>query len=132
MSYLVPASKIDLTWRLFSIGGPKDLYRIKGQPFGKEILRETALHFRMPSHWLIADRREGKVVYARHVGMYMCYALTNNSTTQVGKIFGDRDHTTVIHACKKIARWIDEDRENVRDDIEAIKQRLVEKEAAND
>jgi chromosomal replication initiator protein len=59
---------------------------------------------------LTSDRRSQTIVYPRQVAMYLCRELTDSSLPKIGKKFGGRDHTTVIHATSKIAKLIKEDR----------------------
>jgi chromosomal replication initiator protein len=59
---------------------------------------------------LTGDRRSQPIVYPRQVAMYLCRELTDSSLPKIGKKFGGRDHTTVIHATSKIAKLIQEDR----------------------
>jgi chromosomal replication initiator protein len=59
---------------------------------------------------LTGDRRSQAVVYPRQVAMYLCRELTDSSLPKIGKKFGGRDHTTVIHATTKIAKLIQQDR----------------------
>jgi chromosomal replication initiator protein len=59
---------------------------------------------------LTGDRRSQNIVYPRQVAMYLARELTDSSLPKIGKEFGGRDHTTVIHATSKIARLIREDR----------------------
>jgi chromosomal replication initiator protein len=58
---------------------------------------------------LCGDRRSQNIVYPRQVAMYLSRELTDSSLPKIGKEFGGRDHTTVIHATSKIARLIRED-----------------------
>ncbi|MDQ2984637.1 MAG: chromosomal replication initiator protein DnaA [Actinomycetota bacterium] len=59
---------------------------------------------------LVGDKRSQNIVYPRQVAMYLSRELTDSSLPKIGKQFGGRDHTTVIHATSKIARLIREDR----------------------
>jgi chromosomal replication initiator protein len=59
---------------------------------------------------LTGDRRSQNIVYPRQVAMYLSRELTDSSLPKIGKQFGGRDHTTVIHATSKIARLIVQDR----------------------
>jgi len=59
---------------------------------------------------LTGDRRSQNIVYPRQVAMYLSRELTDSSLPKIGKEFGGRDHTTVIHSTSKIARLIREDR----------------------
>jgi chromosomal replication initiator protein len=60
---------------------------------------------------LTGERRSQNIVYPRQVAMYLSRELTDSSLPKIGKQFGGRDHTTVIHATSKIARLIREDRD---------------------
>jgi chromosomal replication initiator protein len=59
---------------------------------------------------LVSPRRSQAVAYPRQVAMYLSRELTDASLPKIGKEFGGRDHTTVIHAKDKITRLIREDR----------------------
>ena len=59
---------------------------------------------------LCGDKRSQGIVYPRQVAMYLSRELTDASLPKIGKEFGGRDHTTVIHAYSKIDRMIREDR----------------------
>jgi chromosomal replication initiator protein len=59
---------------------------------------------------LCSPRRSQAVAYPRQVAMYLSRELTDASLPKIGKAFGGRDHTTVIHATSKITRLISEDR----------------------
>ena len=59
---------------------------------------------------LVSPRRSQSVAYPRQVAMYLSRELTDSSLPKIGKEFGGRDHTTVMHATSKITRLISEDR----------------------
>ena len=59
---------------------------------------------------LCGDKRSQNIVYPRQVAMYLSRELTDASLPKIGKEFGGRDHTTVLHANAKILRLIREDR----------------------
>lgn len=58
---------------------------------------------------LCSEKRSQNIVYPRQVAMYLSRELTDSSLPKIGKEFGGRDHTTVIHATSKIANLIRED-----------------------
>ena len=66
--------------------------------------------FQLTLDELCGDKRSQNIVYPRQVAMYLSRELTDSSLPKIGKEFGGRDHTTVIHATSKIARLIREDR----------------------
>jgi chromosomal replication initiator protein len=70
----------------------------------------VAERFSLSLDELCGDRRSQNIVYPRQVAMYLSRELTDSSLPKIGKEFGGRDHTTVIHATSKIARLIREDR----------------------
>jgi chromosomal replication initiator protein len=59
---------------------------------------------------LCSHKRSQNIVYPRHVAMYLSRELTDSSLPKIGKHFGDRDHTTVLHANAKIQNMIRADR----------------------
>jgi chromosomal replication initiator protein len=76
-----------------------------------ERIQETIIdRFGISMQELVGDRRSQSIVYPRQVAMYLCRELTDSSLPKIGKKFGGRDHTTVIHATSKIAKLIQEDR----------------------
>jgi chromosomal replication initiator protein len=60
---------------------------------------------------IIGDKRSRPVVESRHVAMYLARELTDLSLPKIGERFGNRDHTTVLHAVEKITKLMREDRE---------------------
>ena len=71
---------------------------------------EVSDRFGLSKAELIGDKRSQNIVYPRQVAMYLSRELTDSSLPKIGRHFGGRDHTTVIHATSKIARLIREDR----------------------
>jgi chromosomal replication initiator protein len=55
---------------------------------------------------LKSNRRTAKVVLPRQIGMYLCKELTNKSYPDIGRRFGGRDHSTVIHSVRKITEMV--------------------------
>ena len=76
----------------------------------ERIQDEVSERFRLSKEELIGDKRSQNIVYPRQVAMYLSRELTDSSLPKIGRHFGGRDHTTVIHATSKIARLIREDR----------------------
>jgi chromosomal replication initiator protein len=90
----------------------KDVFP-QGEPaeVSVERIQETVIErFGISLQELTGDRRSQSIVYPRQVAMYLCRELTDSSLPKIGKKFGGRDHTTVIHATSKIAKLIKEDR----------------------
>jgi chromosomal replication initiator protein len=74
-----------------------------------DIERVVADHYKLKGPVLRSKKRSKDIAHARHVAMYLARTLTNASLPQIGKNFGDRDHTSVLHACNKIKDMVAED-----------------------
>lgn len=68
---------------------------------------------------MVSSKRNKEIVYPRQVALYLCKELTNNSLPKIGSSFGGRDHTTVLHACKKISALIKEE-QKVKEEIDEL------------
>ena len=67
-----------------------------------EIANEVSDHFGTAVIDTFSERRDKKIALARHVTWWRCRWETTRSFPEIAKFFGDRDHTTVLHAVKKI------------------------------
>jgi chromosomal replication initiator protein len=105
-----------LTGRSLSVGLAEDVLKDvfpQGEAAEVSIRRIQELvseRFQLSMDELCGDKRSQNIVYPRQVAMYLSRELTDSSLPKIGKEFGGRDHTTVIHATSKIARLIREDR----------------------
>ena len=77
----------------------------------KVILEATSTMFGFPVEELQGKSRRRPLVTARQVGMYVCRELTDLSYPAIAREFGNRDHTTVIHAVEKIRALMGERRQ---------------------
>ena len=66
------------------------------------IQRTTAEYFKLKISDLLSKRRSRSVARPRQISMYLAKELTNHSLPEIGEAFGGRDHTTVLHACRTI------------------------------
>jgi chromosomal replication initiator protein len=76
-----------------------------------EIQRRVAEHFRIKPADMVSSRRAREVARPRQVAMYLAKRLTPRSLPEIGRRFGGRDHTTVMHAVKRIEELRVEDAE---------------------
>lgn len=88
------------------------------------ITDKTAEMFGLEVEQLRGKSRTRDLVHARQVGMYVCRELTDLSYPQIGKEFGGRDHTTVIHAYDKISNLMQE-RRKTYDDVTLLIQQIL-------
>ena len=87
------------------------------------IQKLVAERFGLSVAQLCGDRRSQNIVYPRQVAMYLSRELTDSSLPKIGREFGGRDHTTVIHATSKISRLMKEDR-SVWDLVQELTRRI--------
>jgi len=81
----------------------KDMVQESIQIISVEMIQKTvAKEFLIPLSELRAKKRNKNIVLARQVAMYLTKKLTNMSLPEIGHAFGGKDHTTVLHSCKKI------------------------------
>ncbi|HUV38005.1 MAG TPA: chromosomal replication initiator protein DnaA [Planctomycetota bacterium] len=69
-----------------------------------QIQETVAAHFGLKFSDLISKKRSRSVAFPRQIGMYLARQLTNLSLGDIGRLFGGRDHTTVLYACEKIEK----------------------------
>ena len=78
---------------------------------------------------LKSSQRSNDIAFPRQVGMYLCRILTNESYPKIGEAFGKRDHTTVMHAYKKIEQEIKQNPEaNTKLIVDSVKKIILSKE----
>jgi chromosomal replication initiator protein len=89
----------------------------------EDILRIISRHFGVSKGDLLSQRRHRSVVWPRQVGMYLAKQLTARSLPEIGRRFGNRDHTTVLHAIRKIEGQL-ADNPRLKDELEELKKLL--------
>ncbi len=89
----------------------------------EEIIRKVAEHYNLRMTDLISARRARVVARPRQIAMFLSKSLTSKSLPEIGRKFGGRDHTTVIHAVKKIEELKIVDVQ-VADEVEILRRTL--------
>ncbi len=90
----------------------------------EEIQSVIAGYFNISTNDILSEKKRTIYTYPRHLAMYMARNLTDLSYKEIGYFFGDRDHSSVIYATKKIEQLIKKDKE-VGKDINNIKNLLT-------
>lgn len=85
----------------------------------EEIQKKVAAHYSIKLADMFSERRARQVALPRQVAMYLAKKLTTMSLPEIGKNFGGRDHTTVLHAVRKIEQTINEDA-SIAEDINLL------------
>ena len=88
-----------------------------------EIQKAVATHFGVTAADICSKRRTQSVVRPRHVAMYLSKTMTTRSLPDIGRRFGGRDHSTVIHAVNKVTAMI-ESGDPITQDIDALTRTL--------
>ncbi len=89
----------------------------------EDILKAVSRHFAVSKQDILSQRRHRSVVWPRQIGMYLAKQMTSRSLPEIGRRFGDRDHTTVLHAIRKIDREL-EGNTRLRDELEELKKQI--------
>jgi len=91
----------------------------------EEIIKAVTDRFQIKVSELKSKKRTKNLVTPRQIGMYLSRKLTSQSFPEIGKAFGGKDHSTVIHAYKQIDKLKDEDY-NLKATVEDLAKRLKE------
>ena len=87
------------------------------------IIDIVAEHFNIKSEDILSQKRNSEIVYPRQIAMYLCRQMTTHTVQALGKCFGNRDHTTVIHGNEKIAKMVISD-ENTKSTIDILIKKI--------
>ena len=102
----------------------KDLLRANDRRVTiEEIQRKVAEHFNIKQADMQSPRRARQVARPRQVAMYLAKQLTTRSLPEIGRKFGGRDHTTVMHAVKKVEELCAADA-GFSEDVDLLKRML--------
>jgi chromosomal replication initiation ATPase DnaA len=74
-----------------------------------DVLQTVAKFYDVPTHEIVGPRRFERLVMVRHVAFYLAHELVGKSYPEIGRRIGNRDHTTVLHGCRRIARLMPQD-----------------------
>ena len=88
-----------------------------------DVQAAACAHFGLSTEQLISSTRSPRVVWPRQVAMYLAREHTGESLPAIGRSFGGRDHTTVLHACRKASARIAED-DDARRAVESLCETL--------
>ncbi len=90
----------------------------------EDVLNAVAEYYRIQVEDLKGKQRDKHIVMPRHVAMYLMRQETDASLLEIGQALGGRDHSTVLHACEKITREVNENT-SLRKEVLAIRQQLL-------
>ena len=90
-----------------------------------DFIKETvAKYFSINKDDLSGNKRSNDIAFPRQIAMYLCREIANMSFPQIGVDFGGRDHSTVMHACKKIEKEVKE-KSNTKLIVDSVKNIII-------
>jgi chromosomal replication initiator protein len=103
----------------------RDLLRAREtkRPKIEDIQRVVSQHYGVTKQDLVSARRTRTIVRPRQIAMFLSKVLTPRSLPEIGRRFGNRDHTTVLHAVRKVEKMVDVEPQ-LAEDIETLKRLL--------
>ena len=117
-----------LRGREITLDSCQDILRDKLRTAGRrvtidEIQKKVAEYYNIRVSEMSSARRAQVVVRPRHVAMYLAKELTSRSLPEIGRCFGNRDHTTVLHAVRRVTDLRQKDAQ-IAEDVEFLKRML--------
>ena len=89
----------------------------------ESVMEQVALYYRTTPVAMKGPKRERSIARARHTAMYLMREDMGLSLVEIGRSFGDRDHSTVFQACSKVATLVESDT-TLQRDIEALREKI--------
>ena len=95
----------------------RDLFAIQHRQISmSNIQRTVAEYYKIKNSDMLSKRRNRNIARPRQMAMYLAKQLTNHSLPEIGEAFGGRDHTTVLHACRRIKKLMEEGAADLEED----------------
>ena len=102
-----------------------DIVSQKDKVISSDFIQETvAKYFNISAKDLKGSKRSNDIAFPRQIAMFLCRNVAQMSLPQIGKDFGKRDHTTVMHACNKIEKEVKEN-QNTKLIVDSVKNILL-------
>ena len=102
----------------------KELLAVQDKPITIDNIQKlVAEYFKIRVADLLSSRRNRSITRPRQIAMSLAKSLTRHSLPEIGSAFGGRDHTTVLHACRKVEELRSEDR-RIDEDVEILARML--------
>ena len=104
-------------------------FKLKSEKvISSDFIKETvAKYFSINKNDLASEKRSNDIAFPRQIAMYLCRDVANMSFPQIGKDFGDRYHSTVMHAYNKIKKEV-RDKNNTKLIVESVKNIITSEE----
>ena len=117
-------NKVDLTLSLAEEALKDVIYPNKPKEVTPAlIINVVAEHFGVKPEDITSKKRNSEFVQPRQVVMYLCRELTDTSYTNIGKLLGKKDHTTIIHGVNKVTEELKYN-EELRNKVDIIRKKI--------
>lgn len=97
---------------------------IRKRPSPKQVIETVAKHYNLEYGDLLTQSRKRNLVFGRHVAMYLCRKLLDCSYPEIGTLFGGKDHSTAMHACKRIEKELEQRNMELIQALTTVKSQL--------
>ena len=97
---------------------------VPGRPTIARIQDHVAAHYGIDAAEMRSERRTAAISWPRHVAMYLARRLTPHSSPVIGRHFGRRDHTTVLHGCRRVEAAMAEE-PDISAEVEILRAEIV-------
>ena len=102
-----------------------DDFELTRCPKVRDVIYATSRHFDVPVLDMLSSRRTKDIVRPRQIAMYLAKNMTPMSYTNIGRNFAGRDHTTVLHAVRKIQELVEDGNAPVISAVSAIRSEIA-------
>jgi chromosomal replication initiator protein DnaA len=104
----------------------KDVFSSKDRPVTPDLIKKhICKHYNIKQSDMESSKRSRDLAFPRQIAMYICRDMTDLSLPKIGEFFGNRDHTTVLHACEKITNELKLN-ESLREVVKEIEKAIKE------
>ncbi|HWD41917.1 MAG TPA: chromosomal replication initiator protein DnaA [Fimbriimonas sp.] len=93
---------------------------ILAKPSFDHIVSAVSKHYKIAGDEIKGNSRKAPIVHARHIAIYVTREITGDSWKHIGGLFGDRDHTSMMHAYQKISEMMNQDK-----DLKSVVKMLI-------
>ena len=119
----IPVTKISWTFGNTTVTGNVIAYDFSAVTVA-QVIAAVCEFYEVSQMDLVSDRRTARVVYPRHIAMYLARELTPKSFPLIGRMMGGRDHTTALHGWRRIKAMLETD-ERMADEIEILMRKIM-------
>jgi chromosomal replication initiator protein len=96
---------------------------ILAKPSFDQIVGAVSKHYKIAADEIKGTSRKAPIVHARHIAIFLTREITGDSWKHIGSLFGDRDHTSMMHGYTKISELMNQDKD-LRSAVKMLKRNV--------